>query len=174
MACQRLLGALQRQGRLARGPLFPRFMGRQLKYRGLAIVWPLAAMLGLSGCGITPQAGPSSVAIPLSSDSLPYAFVKLTSDVAAKLAQNSTSIANVFSDRRPPVGFRYGIGDVVGVTIFESAAGGLFIPAEAAVASRQLHYACQTKPSTITAIFTCHMLATSAQSAELKTRCKKR
>jgi polysaccharide export outer membrane protein len=39
----------------------------------------------------------------------------------------------VFQDRSPPKDIRFGIGDVVGVTIFEAAAGGLFIPAEASV-----------------------------------------
>jgi polysaccharide export outer membrane protein len=39
----------------------------------------------------------------------------------------------VFADRRAPSQIRFGIGDLVGVTIFEAAAGGLFIPAEAGV-----------------------------------------
>jgi polysaccharide export outer membrane protein len=42
-------------------------------------------------------------------------------------------LAGAFTDRRPPSGIRFGIGDVVNVTIFEAAAGGLFIPIEAGV-----------------------------------------
>ena len=34
---------------------------------------------------------------------------------------------------RPPPEIKFGIGDVVSVTIFEAAAGGLFIPSEAGV-----------------------------------------
>jgi len=36
-------------------------------------------------------------------------------------------------DSRPPSEISFGVGDTVGVTIFESAAGGLFIPSEASV-----------------------------------------
>ena len=39
----------------------------------------------------------------------------------------------MFGDHRPPPEIKFGIGDVVGVSIFEAAAGGLFIPAEASV-----------------------------------------
>ena len=35
--------------------------------------------------------------------------------------------------RRPPSDIVFGVGDVISVTIFEAAAGGLFIPAEAGV-----------------------------------------
>ena len=104
-----------------------------MNYRGLVIVWPLAVAFCLSSCGIIPQSGPASVTIPMETDTLPYAFIKLTADVAEKLGRYSTTISNVFSDRRPPRDFEYGVGDVVSVTIFESAAGGLFIPAEAGV-----------------------------------------
>ena len=77
--------------------------------------------------------GPSSIAVPVATDTLPYAFVKLTRDIGARLAQYTPRIANTFTDRRAPTAFRFGVGDVVSVTIFEAAAGGLFIPAEAGV-----------------------------------------
>jgi polysaccharide export outer membrane protein len=64
---------------------------------------------------------------------LPYALVKLTSQVVDILAQHNPRLTNAFADRRLPSEIRFGIGDVVGVTIFEAAAGGLFIPAEAGV-----------------------------------------
>ena len=91
------------------------------------------AALGLSACGITPASGPSSIEIPQATDSLPYAFIKLTPAVAEKLARYTPRIANTFTDRRPPRDFQFGVGDIVSVTIFEAAAGGLFIPAEASV-----------------------------------------
>ena len=37
------------------------------------------------------------------------------------------------ADRRVPQEIRFGVGDIVGVTIFEASSGGLFIPAEAGV-----------------------------------------
>ena len=36
-----------------------------------------------------------------------------------------------FGDHRPPPEIKFGIGDIVSVTVFEAAAVGLFIPAEA-------------------------------------------
>ena len=49
------------------------------------------------------------------------------------LAASTPTFASTFSDRRVPGEIRFGVGDVVSVTIFEAAAGGLFIPAEAGV-----------------------------------------
>src|SRR6266478_6523120 len=43
------------------------------------------------------------------------------------------ALAGSFPDHRPPPVIKFGIGDVVAVSIFEAAAGGLFIPAEAGV-----------------------------------------
>jgi polysaccharide biosynthesis/export protein len=64
---------------------------------------------------------------------LPYALVRITPQVVDILAQNAPRLTAAFADRRAPNEIRFGIGDVVGVTIFEAAAGGLFIPAEAGV-----------------------------------------
>jgi polysaccharide export outer membrane protein len=66
-------------------------------------------------------------------DSLPYAFVKLDPNVVKILAQYTPRLSTAFANRSPPKAFRFGIGDTVSVTIFEAAAGGLFIPAEAGV-----------------------------------------
>jgi polysaccharide biosynthesis/export protein len=93
----------------------------------------IVAAFCLAGCGITPASGPSSVEVPLAGDNLPYAFVKLTREVVDKLAQYAPTISNTFTDKRPPRVFQFGVGDIVSVTIFEAAAGGLFIPAEAGV-----------------------------------------
>jgi polysaccharide biosynthesis/export protein len=93
----------------------------------------IIAAIFLAACGITPASGPSSIEIPQATDSLPYAYVKLTRDVAEKLARYTPKISNTFTDRRPPRDFQFGVGDTVTVTVFEAAAGGLFIPAEASV-----------------------------------------
>src|SRR5262249_44264574 len=66
-------------------------------------------------------------------DALPYATVRLTPEVIDILATKDPRLANIFTDRRPPPALRFGVGDTVTVTIFEAAAGGLFIPIEAGV-----------------------------------------
>ena len=64
----------------------------------------------------------------------PYGQVKLTPAVIKVLEEyGPLTLSATFGDRRPPPEIVFGIGDVVGVTIFEAAAGGLFIPAEAGV-----------------------------------------
>src|SRR5262249_26587518 len=58
---------------------------------------------------------------------------QLTPLVNEIIEHNSTKIGHVFLDRRGPSEIRFGIGDVIAVTLFESIAGGLFIPAAAGV-----------------------------------------
>ena len=92
----------------------------------------IAAAVCLAGCALMPADGPSSFdVVPPVPESRPYAFVKLTRAVVEDLARYTPRLANAFTDRRPPQDFRFGVGDIVSVTIFEAAAGGLFIPAEA-------------------------------------------
>jgi polysaccharide export outer membrane protein len=96
----------------------------------------LAGALGSSGCALMPQSGPDEYAVFSQTelpDSLPYAFVKVTPSILPILARNAPGLYNSFADRRPPRDILLGVGDIVSVTIFEAAAGGLFIPAEAGV-----------------------------------------
>jgi polysaccharide biosynthesis/export protein len=58
--------------------------------------------------------------------SLPYALVNLTPEVVRVLGRYNPRLSSAFADQTPPRVFRFGIGDVVSVTIFEAAAGGLF------------------------------------------------
>lgn len=94
-----------------------------------------------SACSQLPSNGPASSDVravqPDSPDLLPYALVRVTpevervlSDFAPRLAASSGPISAVGPS---PTDIRFGIGDVVSVTIFEAAAGGLFIPIEAGV-----------------------------------------
>jgi len=63
-----------------------------------------------------------------------YGLVKLTPTVVDILKEYGPgALAGSFPDRRPPPSIKFGIGDVVAVSIFEAAAGGLFIPVEAGV-----------------------------------------
>jgi polysaccharide export outer membrane protein len=91
----------------------------------------------LAGCGITPRSGPSSLDItaenPAGENSLPYALVKMNPDTLGVLARASPRLGLAFPSRGKPAEIKFGIGDVVSVTIFEAAAGGLFIPLEAGV-----------------------------------------
>ena len=64
---------------------------------------------------------------------LPFVMVKVTSDIEDILERNAVRIGRAFHDRRGPSEIRFGVGDTVSVTVFEAAAGGLFIPADAGV-----------------------------------------
>lgn len=95
----------------------------------------LAAVL-LGGCSFLPASGPESWDVKAGQrdpESLPYVLVRLTPQVVDVLARNLPRIITTFPDRSPPRDIRYGVGDIVSVTIFEAAAGGLFIPSEAGV-----------------------------------------
>jgi polysaccharide export outer membrane protein len=100
-----------------------------------AVVFVLLSV-GIAGCGL-PQNGPSGWDIrngrAKTPESIPYALVKLSPDTLDVLAHSLPRFAATFPERRAPEQIRFGIGDVVSVTVFEAAAGGLFIPAEASV-----------------------------------------
>ena len=104
--------------------------------RGAARIAVLSALVAHSGCSTLPTSGPTNAlarADQLEPASLPYAMVKVTTDVEDILERNSIRIGRFFVDRRGPSEIRFGIGDTVSVTVFEAAAGGLFIPADAGV-----------------------------------------
>jgi polysaccharide export outer membrane protein len=84
---------------------------------------------------VTPASGPFSADIVTQiPSSVPYKFVELDSRVADILNKAEPAVlAGAFTDRSPPPAILFGIGDTVSVTIFEAAAGGLFIPIEAGV-----------------------------------------
>jgi len=93
------------------------------------------AMLGSGGCSFFPVNGPSSADIEAGrSETIPYQLVKLTPETIDILAAHEPKgLAGAFTDQRPPSKIVFGIGDVVSITVFEAAAGGLFIPLEAGV-----------------------------------------
>src|ERR1043166_3599717 len=88
-----------------------------------------------SGCGWMSVNGPAATDI-LSGQhdpvSLNYAVVKVTPKVIEVQARNLPRLV-AFKENRRPRDITFGIGDVLGITIFEAASGGLFIPAEGGV-----------------------------------------
>jgi polysaccharide export outer membrane protein len=101
---------------------------------GLISLFTLA-LLGVGGCSFFPVAGPTSRDIDSgTSQTVPYALIKLSPETIDILAAHEPKgLAGAFTDQRPSANITFGIGDVVSVTIFEAAAGGLFIPLEAGV-----------------------------------------
>jgi polysaccharide biosynthesis/export protein len=96
----------------------------------------------LAGCTLVPSAGPSSISysqsatdsnIPAGSDQvaqgIEFALVDMTEGVLDTVRQRRQTPLGSFTDRRPPVDLPLGVGDTVKVTIYEAAAGGLFVPA---------------------------------------------
>jgi polysaccharide export outer membrane protein len=100
--------------------------------RGLSLL----SLLGvLAGCGILPAYGPLGLDVLAGErdpKSLPYALVRVTPKVTDVLARALPRLTG-FSDRSRPRDLRFGIGDIISVTIFEASSGGLFIPSEAGV-----------------------------------------
>ena len=89
-------------------------------------------MAALGGCGWMPVSGPAATDI-LSGQhdptSLNYAVVKVTPKVIEVQSKNLPRLI-VFGENQLPRDITFGIGDILSVTIFEAASGGLFIPSE--------------------------------------------
>jgi polysaccharide export outer membrane protein len=101
-----------------------------LTMRNFALTSVLLALL-VSGCSTVPASGPQGVDVERHSEgvapaSLPYALVDITPQVVKVLGEYTPRLSSAFADKTPPKAFRFGVGDIVSVTIFEAAAGGLF------------------------------------------------
>jgi polysaccharide biosynthesis/export protein len=104
----------------------------------LVLTGAVAALL--PACSELPGTGPKSMAVHsfsaagLKSDAaLPYALVDVSADSIGFLSQpNLISFQGVFPDKRPKPEQVAGVGDVLNISIFEAAPGGLFTPATAA------------------------------------------
>jgi polysaccharide export outer membrane protein len=114
-------------------------LGDLVRFSGSFVRSSVVSLL-ISGAACTemPVSGPSSADIksgqPLQADGLPFGLVRLTPEAVGILQQfEPKGLAGAFTDKRPPASLTFGIGDTISVTIFEAAAGGLFIPAEAGV-----------------------------------------
>ncbi len=94
----------------------------------------------LPACSVLPGAGPTSDAVNRNATAgvrstapLPYALIDVTADTIGFLSQpNVVSFRGEFPDKRPKPNQVVGVGDVLNISIFEAAPGGLFTPGQAA------------------------------------------
>jgi polysaccharide export outer membrane protein len=105
---------------------------------GIGKFFAVCLAFSCAACADMPAAGPQSWDVkaghPTEPEGLPYGLVKITPQTVAILHEfEPKGLAGTFTDRRPPSQLVFGVGDTVSVTIFEAAAGGLFIPQEAGV-----------------------------------------
>lgn len=93
-----------------------------------------ACAFAISGCTALPSAGPevspSSYAAVNPPSDAPHAVVNVTPQVV-RVVEKSQPGSGLGGFRGPgAASIRIGVGDIVGVTIFEASPGGLFIPLE--------------------------------------------
>lgn len=97
----------------------------------------MAVALALGACSTNPGAGPLTDDVlnqTQTANAPAYELIPINPATVKILhTHEPKGLAGAFTDKRPPASIVFGIGDVVAVTIFEAAAGGLFIPAEAGV-----------------------------------------
>lgn len=105
-------------------------------------------LLSLSACNPLPSAGPGAGSFSRQSqehigtstdgeDSLPFVLVDVDRKIleALKDQEDTSLFKGEFTDRSAPVDMVIGAGDTIRVTIFEAAAGGLFVPTGGAMNS---------------------------------------
>jgi polysaccharide export outer membrane protein len=103
-------------------------------------VFAILVLALLPACSLLPGTGPKGEAVEgyataglRSTTALPYALVDVSADTIGFLSQpNLISFQGEFPDKRPKPQQVAGVGDVLNVSIFEAAPGGLFTPGTAA------------------------------------------
>jgi polysaccharide biosynthesis/export protein len=100
-------------------------------HRDLSKIVASFVALSCAGCSILPDSGPLATDVQTKQHDLvparlPYALVKVSPEVVGVLGRYLPRLSSAFADQAPAKAFRFGIGDIVSVTIFEAAAGGLF------------------------------------------------
>ena len=109
--------------------------GLRILAAGVAIAGAIMSA-GCADTNLIAASGPDAITVKRNAtwNGPPYGLVKLTPQVISVLEEyGPRTLSAVFGDRRPPPEIRFGLGDVVSISIFEAAAGGLFIPSEAGV-----------------------------------------
>jgi polysaccharide export outer membrane protein len=107
-------------------------LGSALFAVGMAALLPACSLL--PGTGATSDAVEGNATAGIRSNvSLPYALVDVSADTIGFLSQpNLISFKGEFPDKRPKPNQVVGVGDVLNISIFEAAPGGLFTPGQAA------------------------------------------
>ncbi len=107
-------------------------LGSALFAVGMAALLPACSLL--PGTGATSDAVEGNATAGIRSNvSLPYALVDISADTIGFLSQpNLISFKGEFPDKRPKPNQVVGVGDVLNISIFEAAPGGLFTPGQAA------------------------------------------
>ncbi|MEZ5843968.1 MAG: polysaccharide biosynthesis/export family protein [Hyphomicrobiaceae bacterium] len=104
---------------------------------GLSMLASLATGL-LCGCGL-PTSGPRGEAVERLAaehvterdpDRLPYCLVDVDPRVTDVVKRAQYRLAGRFADQRPPARVEIGTGDVISISLYEAASGGLFFPIE--------------------------------------------
>jgi len=103
-------------------------------------LFALVVVALLPACSLLPGTGPKSDAVNgnatagvKSAAPLPYVLVDVTADTIGFLSQpNLITFQGVFPDKRAKPNQVVGVGDVLNISIFEAAPGGLFTPGQAA------------------------------------------
>jgi polysaccharide biosynthesis/export protein len=110
-----------------------------MKRFGSPILALMVAAL-LPACSLLPGTGPTSDAVHgnatagvRSTSPLPYVLVDISADTIGFLSQpNLITFKGQFPDKRPKPTQVVGVGDVLNISIFEAAPGGLFTPGQSA------------------------------------------
>jgi polysaccharide export outer membrane protein len=110
------------------------------KFVSLTIAGSMAILLSGCNLNVLPGTGPTGDAVNAnataglrSNTALPYALIDVSADTIGFLSQpNVVSFQGAFPDKRPKPEQVAGVGDVLNISIFEAAPGGLFTPATAA------------------------------------------
>ena len=110
-----------------------------LKRLGSALLAVVVAAV-LPACSLLPGTGPkgdvvenNATAGVRSSAALSYALVDVSADTIGFLSQpNLITFQGEFPDKRAKPNQVVGVGDVLNISIFEAAPGGLFTPGQAA------------------------------------------
>ncbi|XIA64877.1 polysaccharide biosynthesis/export family protein [Bradyrhizobium sp. TZ2] len=110
-----------------------------MKRLGSPILALVVAAL-LPACSLLPGTGPTSDAVHgnatagvRSTAPLPYVLVDISADTIGFLSQpNLITFKGQFPDKRPKPIQVVGVGDVLNISIFEAAPGGLFTPGQSA------------------------------------------
>jgi hypothetical protein len=121
-----------------------------------SVLLAIAAAALLPACTLLPGTGPTSDAVNgyaaagiRSSAPLPYALVDVSRDTIGFLSQpNLVTFTGAFPDKRPKPNQVVGVGDVLNVSIFEAAPGGLFTRGKPPAPGQGTSLICRPRRST--------------------------